>query len=124
MGGDENAGLWLDSAAEGRLRSTVPDLAYAEVANALAVYVRAGVLEPEQARVRLRDLLDLPLMVIPMRQLAETAFDAALARGLSVYDACYAALAEASGSVLVTADAKLAAAVSWSVLLPDAGPPA
>jgi predicted nucleic acid-binding protein len=123
MGGDENAGLWLDSAAEGRLHSMVPDLVFAEVANALVAYIRAGVLEPEQARVRLRDLLALPLMVIPVRQLAEAAFDAALARGLSVYDACYAALAAASGAVLVTADAKLAAAVPRSALLPDAGPP-
>jgi predicted nucleic acid-binding protein len=40
--------------------------------------------------------------------LASLALDLALAHGLSVYDATYAALAERLGAPLVTADGKLA----------------
>lgn len=41
----------------------------------------------------------------------------ALARGLSVYDACYAVLAEAEDAVLVTADRRLAEAVTRAELI-------
>jgi predicted nucleic acid-binding protein len=41
----------------------------------------------------------------------------ALSSELSVYDACYAVLAEAEDAVLVTADRRLAAAVTEAELL-------
>jgi predicted nucleic acid-binding protein len=42
-------------------------------------------------------------------ELAAAALGTAIERGLSVYDAAYAVLAEAEGALLVTADAGLAA---------------
>ena len=121
--GDENAALWLDAAVEGRLRGIVPELVFAEVANALARYVRARRISLEGARAALRTLVALPLAVISMLELVEPGLEVALARGLSAYDACYAALAEASSAVLVTADVGLAGAVPGSALLPGAAPP-
>jgi predicted nucleic acid-binding protein len=101
----------------------VPELAFVEVANALVVYSRSGAIGAEGARASLGTLLALPLAVVSLQELVEAALEVAQASGLSVYDACYAALAEASHAVLVTADNGLAAAVPRSVLLPDAGPP-
>ena len=124
LGGDASAAAWLDAAADQRLRASAPDLVFAELANTLGVHVRAGVLGREQARARLRSLRALPLEIVPTSILAESALDVALSSGLSAYDACYAALAEASDAVLVTADARLAAAVPRSALLPTAAPPA
>lgn len=120
---DENAGRWLDAALAGRLRGLVPELAFAEVAHAFGRYARLGNVDTRVLRAALRDLVELPLAVVSLRQLVESAFDVALARRLSVYDACYAALAEASDAVLVTADVRLAAAVPRSALLPAAAPP-
>lgn len=68
-------------------------------------------------------VLELPLEVVSLRVLGDAPFALAVARGLSAYDACYAALAEASGAVLVTADVELAGAMRRSALLPDAAPP-
>lgn len=114
---DPQAVRWLDDVAQGRLRAAAPEIAFAETAHALARYVRAGKLGPEQARALLHALARFPLTVESLRGLVEAALAVALARGLTVYDACYAALAEASGAVLVTADARLAAAVPRSELL-------
>lgn len=91
--------------------------------NGLVGYVRANAIGIDGARASLRTLVALPLAVVSMRELVETALQVALARDLSAYDACYAALAEASGAVLVTADVDLAGAVRRSALLPDAEPP-
>lgn len=85
--------------------------------------MRAGALRAEDARAGLRVVRELPLEVVPARELAGAALEVALARGLTAYDGCHAALAEASGAVLVTADGDLAGAVRRSALLPAAGPP-
>lgn len=101
----------------------MPDLAFVEVANALLLQVRARGLAEREASSRLDWVGRLPLRVVPSRVLARRAFDVALERGLSAYDSCYAALAEASGALLVTGDARLAEAVQRSALLPAAAPP-
>ena len=49
--------------------------------------------------------------------LAEPAVGFAISQGLSVYDACYAVLAEAEDAVLVTADRRLAAAATRAELV-------
>lgn len=105
------------------MRGFVPELAFAEVAHAFARYHRVRKIESDVLTRALRDLAALPLTVVSLRRLVELAFAVALERALTVYDACYAVLAEANDAVLVTADAKLAAAVPGSALLPDAPPP-
>jgi predicted nucleic acid-binding protein len=66
---------------------------------------------------RISLFLRMPLEVRELQILIEPAVGLAISRGLSVYDACYAVLAEAEGAVLVTADRRLAAAVTRGELL-------
>jgi predicted nucleic acid-binding protein len=96
---------------------SVPDLVFAEVVNAFAGYVRASRLSREDALESLDVVLLLPSRVSAVRELAPAALQVAVSRGLSVYDACYAALAEAERAVLVTADRRLAAAVTQAELV-------
>lgn len=86
-----------------------PDLLLAEVANALAGYVRAEEITPRDAVLVLREVLGLPLRLVPLSSIVVVAFEAALRDGISVYDACYLGLAERTNAVLVTADGRVAA---------------
>jgi predicted nucleic acid-binding protein len=94
-----------------------PDLLFVEVAQALLGYSRSGRLPAEVARSHLELVELLPLSVWPSRELVPAAFDVALARNLSIYDACYAARAEAEDALLVTADRRLASAAARVELL-------
>jgi predicted nucleic acid-binding protein len=113
----------VEGAVSGRVRATVPDLVYGEVANALLGYVRAGRIAADDARSALRLILELPLRVVSLRTLAADALALAEEIGLSAYEAAYVLLSEASGATLVTADRRLAAAVERVALLPKDGPP-
>lgn len=110
------AAQWIDRAIDG-VAVTVPSLLFAEVANAFAVYVRAARLSEEGALARLDFTLRVPRQVVEIGTLAPAALGVALARGLSVYDACYAVLADAEDAVLVTADRRLATAVTRAELI-------
>lgn len=110
------AARWLHRAID-EVVVTVPSLLFAEVANALAVYVRAARLSEKGALERLEFTLRLPQNAIEVGTLAPAALGVAVDRGLSVYDACYAVLAEAEDAVLVTADRRLAAAVPRAELI-------
>lgn len=101
----------------GRVKGLVPDLVYAEVAHVLARYAKAGRLTRDQIARALHEVLRLSLTVRPLSALAGPALRLSLDRDLSVYDACYLALAEATGATLVTADRGLAAAATDAVLL-------
>jgi predicted nucleic acid-binding protein len=108
---------WLDGLVAGRVAAVVPELLYAEVANAF-------VLPLKKERLRLDDAIDvleavsrLPFDVRTNRSLFGIACGLAVESGVSAYDAHYLALAEAEDAVLVTADRTLAAASSRSVLL-------
>jgi predicted nucleic acid-binding protein len=101
----------------------VPDLVFAETANAFAGYVRAGAFDEAEARAKLLYLTELPLRTASLRSLAPDALSVALEHGLSVYDACYAVLAETAEAVLVTADVRLGRAAARMALLPGTGPP-
>lgn len=107
---------WVERAL-GEITVSVPSLVFAEVGNALAGYVRAARLPAKGALERLEFTLRVPRRVVEVSQLAPSAFRLSLERGLSVYDACYAVLAEAEGAVLVTADRRLAAAVTRAELV-------
>ena len=121
--GDPSARGWLRDAAAQRLEAAVPELLFAEVAQALTLYVRAARQSRDDATAALRVIAAIPADVATLRDLAAPALGVALERGLSAYDGCYVALAEARGATLVTADRRLATAVSRSALLPDARPP-
>lgn len=112
------ANLVADDGASGRrardvVRSSeggiaVPDLVDVET---VAVFRRRwlkGDLSDERFRDAVDDLVALPLRRFPVRRLMRRAFD--LRDNVTAYDACYVALAEALDAVLVTADARLAAA--------------
>ena len=113
----EEAFGWLEAVHERRAKALAPELLFVEVGNALLGYVRATALDLGAASTILERLLRLRIRTFSLRELAVPALAVASARGLSVYDACYVALAEQAGATLVTADARAAAAAADSILL-------
>jgi predicted nucleic acid-binding protein len=108
--------------AAGQIEGLAPDLVYAEVANALWLYVRGSSLSAEDAGAKLALVIELPLRIASLRSVAADAIAVALERDLTVYDACYLALAEAADAVLVTADRRLAQVAQRGALLPNDWP--
>jgi predicted nucleic acid-binding protein len=123
VGDEATAAAWVEAAVDGRVRVTAPDLVYGEVANALLRYVRAGSLTAADADEAIRLILEVPLRPVSLRSLAADALALAQEIGLSAYDAAYVLLTEATGSTLVTADRRLAAAVERVAFIPNDGPP-
>ena len=114
--GEPAAAQWVARALDD-VEVIVPSLVFAEVGNALAGYVRAAKLPPRGALDRLEFTVRVPRRVSEIGELAPAALGFAISRGLSVYDACYAVLAEAEVAVLVTADRRLAGAVTQAELV-------
>jgi predicted nucleic acid-binding protein len=114
--GEPTAMQWIGRAVRD-LEVSVPSLVFAEVGNALVGYVRGAQLSREGALKRLDFTLRVPREVRDVGTLAPAALGVAVSRGLTVYDACYAVLAEAEDAVLVTADRRLAAAVPRAELV-------
>jgi predicted nucleic acid-binding protein len=112
-----DAGAWMDGVAAGRVHVHVPDLIYAESASVLLRYVRAGKLALDPVLAVLATIIELPFEPAPSQLLAVPACALAVRHGITTYDAHYLALAEAEDVVLVTADRRLAAAASRSILL-------
>jgi predicted nucleic acid-binding protein len=108
---------WVRRAMRREVSVAVPDLVFAEIGNALSLYTRDATLTLDGAIRRVSLVIRIPLEVRELRVLIAPAVGLASSRGLSVYDACYAVLAEAEGAVLVTADRRLAAAVSRAELV-------
>jgi predicted nucleic acid-binding protein len=115
--GDDEARRWTGAVEVGDIDAAVPDLVFAEVANTAAKYIRAERASYEDAQEALRSILELDVDSCPTRDLVQAALAVAVARGLSVYDACYVVLAEALGATLVTADRSLAAAADRAELI-------
>lgn len=115
--GRADAREWIGRVARDEVRASVPGLVYYEVADALARYVRAGSISLAGAVTRLQLALDVPVEVRDDPGISIAALGTAVGRGLSVYDAAYAVLAEAEDAVLVTADRDLAAATERAELL-------
>jgi predicted nucleic acid-binding protein len=123
LGEDDSAGAaWIGEIVTGRVRGLVPELAFVEVANALAVSVRGRDVRADHAHGALSRVLGLPLDVVRLDVLVREALRRALASRMSVYDACYLVAADAFDAVLVTADRRLARAAGRSALLPKVGP--
>ena len=92
----------LDRRAKGEITLLVPDLLYYEVSNAL---VHKKALSNEKVQLSIAGLFTLGMQTI-YTDADLMAMSARLARqfGITVYDACYAALAQKYGCPLVTAN--------------------
>lgn len=86
---------WIRRAMQGDVVVSVPELVFAEVGNALWLYARKATLTLSGAVRRVRFVRRVPLEVRATETLIEPAVGVAVSRGLTVYDACYAVLAEA-----------------------------
>ena len=91
----------------GAFSIVAPDLLYVECAQIFWKRVAFRDMAREEARHAMGTLLAFPIAAVPTSQLALPALDLASALGITVYDACYAALAVEMGFPLVTADKRL-----------------
>ncbi len=104
--GSERALALLDQWGRGA-EVWVPDLFFAECASALRHKVVYGPVEAADAREMLRALVGIGARVVSSQALAEEALELALETGLTVWDACYLAVARQADAVLWTADREL-----------------
>lgn len=88
-------------------RVTVPDLFFAEVANALWKYVRVAEITIDDGQALLSTASALADESLPSRELATEALATAAAFDHSVYDALYAVTARRSGAAVCTIDSRL-----------------
>jgi predicted nucleic acid-binding protein len=94
-----------DEHVAGRLAIIAPDLMVYEVSNALRYNPSFG---PDDVRGAIRDIFDMDLdLIAPNEEVLGKAIEHASKLGLTVYDACYIALAESMGLELITGDEKL-----------------
>ena len=89
-----------------------PDLLFAETANTIWKKIRRGELKLEEGRRLVADIGRIAVETVSCRALAEDAHALANATGRTVYDALYVALAVRLDTCLITADDRLAAALS------------
>ncbi len=90
----------MENHAREEILLAVPDLLYYEVANALA---HKNTLTAEKVQIAVRKLFALRLQTCPTNvELMTTSIALARECGITVYDACYAALARQLGIPLVT----------------------
>jgi predicted nucleic acid-binding protein len=107
----------LERVRDAALEAAWPDLLFVEVANGVATLARAGRVTERTASQVLAFTLAAPVRVVSVLELVVPALAVASARSLSVYDACYVVLAEATDSTLVTADRRLATVTANTHLL-------
>lgn len=109
------AHTFLKAYHAGDLEIHAPDLLYAEVGNVLWKATRLRNWPPRAARQAVKDLVDLGLSAHPLSGLLQSAFDLAVAYGITIYDATYLALARRLGVPCYTADRRLIRAVGDSI---------
>ena len=110
---------FLERVRDAAVEASWPDLLFVEVANGVATLARAGRVTERTASQVLAFTLAAPVRVVSVLELVVPALAVASARSLSIYDACYVVLAEATDSTLVTADRRLATATANAHLLVD-----
>jgi len=104
LGSDETEG----DRARDRLRGeqlVAPEVIDVEVMSTLRRAARAKQLDRRRSAQALADLAALPMQRVPHLPLLGRVWE--LRDNLSAYDACYVALAEALGAVLLTADGRI-----------------
>jgi predicted nucleic acid-binding protein len=101
------AGRWATTALGGS-DLVAPHLVLFEAANVLRRQELALLISADQAVQAHTDMLDLAIELWPYELLATRAWQ--LRHNLSIYDASYIALAESTGSTLVTLDVRIAEA--------------
>lgn len=106
VGDDETAGSLGRRRLHAAGAASAPDLADVETVSVLRRRWLHGDLTDERFRGAVEDLLALPVVRFPTGALMPRAFE--LRANVTVYDACYVALAEALDCPLVTADERLA----------------
>ncbi len=103
-------------AAERRVRHAgellAPDLIWAEIANVIWKRHRRGDLSEDDAQGIARQVRALPLRITGAFDLLPDALTLAMQLDRSVYDCLYLALAVRTGSILLTADQRLANALA------------
>ncbi|UNQ73784.1 type II toxin-antitoxin system VapC family toxin [Infirmifilum sp. NZ] len=104
----EQAWALRDDHLFGRVRVVAPCTAPVEVASALRKYVARGFLDAGRALRALELLWRTEVGLVGVDEgLLRAALEFSLARGVSVYDALYVALARSLGTVVYTADERL-----------------
>ena len=98
------------------VKSITPSLAIEEVANAVWKQVTLknamSVTEARQALKILKSMLGVNITIYTSHDMIEDAFDIAVRRKITIYDAIYIALAIKTGSTLITLDRKQAEAAA------------
>ena len=84
-----------------------PDLILIEITSIAATTLGRGLIERDFAAAMVALSPRLVMEHVPSRELCVSAFSIAADFGFSAYDATYVALAQARGTVLLTADVKL-----------------
>ncbi|MGH7581710.1 MAG: type II toxin-antitoxin system VapC family toxin [Gemmatimonadales bacterium] len=97
-------GVWAERTMQGE-QLVAPHLLPVEVANILRRAVRSRQISEDTAALAHRDLLALPVALVPYEPFAERVW--ALRANVTAYDAWYVALAEALPAPLATLDIKL-----------------
>jgi predicted nucleic acid-binding protein len=98
--------------SRGELHFVVPDLFWAELGNGLWKAVRNGRTSKAKAISGLASITALNIPTSASGELLLAGLEIAFAYNRTVYDSLYVALAVQSGSVLVTADERLANALA------------
>ena len=96
----------------------VPEFCLIECVNVFWKKVRFQGLSRDDAEQFITDLLDLPLQIVPVRELLSRAFEIGLAHQLAIYDSLYIALALNLNCPLITVDDRqLNTAISNGVII-------
>jgi len=103
-----SSGQWATEVLKDAGDLLAPHLAMFEAANILRRHQAADLVTADQAAQAHADLLDLPINLWPYELLAARGWQ--LRENLTIYDASYVALAEMTGAVLATLDARIARA--------------
>lgn len=106
------ARMALSRFSSGECSLAVPDLFWPEIGNILRKAARLGRISPKSCEAAIEILEPLGIRTVPSRQLLRHAVAIALAFNRSVYDSTYVALAVESNVPLLTADERLANALS------------
>lgn len=104
----------LDEWEQGTIDLIAPDLIWAEIANVHWRAVRHNKCSSADAQASLAIMHQQDVPTVPSESLIDLALRIALLHGRSAYDSLYVALAVTLGTELVTADERLANALSGS----------